>query len=247
MNGLGRRLPPDFDHVLKFPVRALISDQLLVVPPAGTEKSLGLPWWWKQYDQGEEGACAGFGHSSMMSITNHYQRRRETGQDVTFRYAARWLYLEAQFIDGWDDTPPEEGTTSRAACEILRARGHRRVQRGVTGPESLDNGISAYRWATTIDEIRAAIYSGRAVTIGINWYDSFDGAWIIDGERWLPQGNLGSIRGGHCVCLYRMSDRRQAFMLMNSWGAHYPPTWMPYATLKRLLSEDGEAVVITDR
>lgn len=246
---LGRRVPTDFEHVAKYPLSALIADtgHELVVPPAGTEKSLGLPWWWKDHDQGDEGACVGFGDSAMMSITNHYQRLKTTGRAITYRYDCGWLYNEAQLVDEWDDTPPEEGTSVRAACQILRARGHRRVQNGITGPELTAHGISAYRWATTIDEVRAAIFGGLAVAIGINWYDNFDDPVVFNKERWIGRSDLGYIRGGHCVCLFRMSDRRQAFQLMNSWGPYYPPVWVPYTVLDRLIDEQGEIAVITDR
>jgi hypothetical protein len=244
MKPLGRRQPPDLEHVERYPLSALSLES----PPSGTEKSLGLPWWWKDHDQGQEGSCVGFGSSAMMSITNHYQRQKKTGQDLTYRYKCHWLYEEAQLVDEWDDTPPAEGTSVRAACQILQQRGHRRVQNGVAGEENLAHGISAYRWATNAEEIRAAIYAGLAVSIGINWYSSFDKPKTVDGERWLPTGgDIGYVRGGHCVCLFRMSDRREAFQLMNSWGDYYPPTWMPYTLLNRLINEVGEAVVITDR
>lgn len=245
---LGRRTPPNLEHVVRYPLGALITDpahELII--PGPTEKSLGLPWWWKQHNQGEEGSCVGFGSSAMMSVTNHYQRLKSTGANVTYRYAARWLYAEAQGVDEWPETPPEEGTSVRASCQILDEQGHRRIQNGVTGTVNTAHGISAYRWATGVDELRAAIYAGLAVSIGVNWYSGFDNPKIIDGERWLPATGIGNVRGGHCVCLYRMSDRRQAFMLMNSWGAAYPPTWLPYALMERLISEWGEAVVITDR
>ena len=244
---LGRRVPPDFEHVAKYPLSALIATNEVVVPPAGTEKSLGLPWWWQDHDQGDEGACEGFGNSAMMSITNHYQRLQNTGRAITYRYDCFWLYREAQLVDEWDDTPPGEGTSGRASCQILKARGHRRVQNGVSGAENLAHGISAYRWATTVDEVRAAIYSGLAVAIGINWYSNFDDPVIYNKERWIGRSSLGGIRGGHCVCLYRMSDRRQAFMLMNSWGSYYAPVWLPYTVLERLISEYGEVAVITNR
>lgn len=242
---LGRRSPPDLDHVAAYPLRTLL--QALPVPPAGTEKSLGLPWWWKTHDQGVEGSCVGFGSSAMMSITNHYQRLKETGRDITYRYAARWLYSEAQLVDEWAETPPEEGTSVRASCQILHQQGHKRVQNGVEGPVTPAHGISAYRWAQTVDEIRAALYGGLAVSIGINWYQDFDLPDMHNGEWWIGRGALGSIRGGHCVCLYYMSDRRQAFRLMNSWGASFPPVWLPYTVMERLLIEWGEAAVITDR
>ena len=246
---LGRRTPPDLNHAAHYPLSTLITDptHALVVPPAGTEKSLGLPWWWKQHDQGQEGSCVGFGSSAMMSVTNHYQRLKQTGQDITYRYAARWLYGEAQIVDEWPETPPAEGTSVRASCQILQQQGHRRVQKGVTGPVVLEHGISTYRWASTIDEIRAAIYGGLAVSIGVTWYSGFDNPLIVNNERWLPSSNLGWVRGGHCVCLYRMSDRRQGFCLMNSWGAAYPPTWIKYMTMQDLLADWGEAAVITDR
>lgn len=249
MNGLGRRVPEDFEHVSRYPLLALLADPTdeLAIPPAGTEKGLGLPWWWKQHDQGSEGSCVGFGCSAMTSITNHRQRYLNTGQNITYRYASRWLYQEAQLVDDWGDTPPEEGTSVRAGCEILRARGHRRVQRGVLGPENVANGISTYRWATNHNEVRAAIYGNLAVAIGVNWYRAFDAPFTKNGEKWISIPPANTIRGGHCVCLYRMSDRREAFRMMNSWNGSYPPVWISYADLDRLLSEEGEVVVVTDR
>lgn len=246
---LGRRVPTTWTHVDKYPLHALVADPQheLVVPPAGTEKGLGLPWWWKTHDQGAEGACVGFGCSAMMSVTNHAQRLAATGQDLTFRYAARWLYIEAQLIDEWNDTPPGEGTSVRAGCDILRDRGHRRVQNRQTGPELLEHGIAANRWAQSIDEVRAAIFAGFAVAIGVNWYANFDDPVLVDGEYWIGRGDIGVVRGGHCTALYRFSDRRQAVRMMNSWGAGYPPVWLPYDVLERLLHEDGEVAVITDR
>lgn len=246
---LGRRTPTDFKHVEAYPLRTLIADAAheLVVPPANSEKGLGLPWWWRQHNQGNEGACVGFGGSAMMSITNHAQRLKATGSDITYRYDARWLYLETQLVDEWAETPPEEGTSVRASCDILRTRGHRRVQRGVSGPELLEHGIAANRWATTVDEVRAAIWAGFAVSIGVSWYTNFDTPVDFAGEKWIGRGNLGSVRGGHCTALYRFSDRREAFRQMNSWGASYPTVWLPYAVLERLIGEHGEIAVITDR
>lgn len=246
---LGRRVPPNFEHVARYPLSMLIADpaSALVVPPAGTERSLGLPWWWKSHDQGAEGACVGYGCSAMSSITNRLQRYQTTGEYRTYRYANRWLYQEAQLVDAWSETPPEEGTSVEAAAKILRAKGHRRVQNGITGPPLLVHGVSAYRWAVHHDEIRAAIYGGLAVAIGIDWYSNFDEPEIFNKERWIGISDLGWVRGGHCVCLYYMSDRRQAFKFMNSWGSEYAPAWLPYEVLDDLLDAYGEGVVITDR
>jgi hypothetical protein len=249
MSKLGRRTPPNFEHVSRYPLMSLITDPTssLYIPPYPRERSLGLPWWWKQHDQGQEGACVGFGCSAMSSITNRMQRYANTGQWMTYRYANRWLYLEAQLVDPWGDTPPEEGTSVEAAAKTLRNQGHRRVQSGKIGPVMPEHGISAYRWAQNHDEIRAALWANLAVAIGVNWYNAFFAPYQKDDELWIdiPPGN--QVAGGHCVCLYRMSDRRQAFRFMNSWGASYPPVWIGYDTMDRLINEYGEAVVITDR
>ena len=204
------------------------------------------------------------------------------------------------------------------------------------------------------------------VTIGVNWYENFDDPHKdARGRWWIGVGNLGRIRGGHCVCLEpgdpvdggtfqdnpswwtfynqgregacvgfgssRMmsllnrkrydarwlwdrakerdewldtnpgddngtsvraamdalralghepwgqagpvlaegisanrwatkvdqvtaalqspaNDRMGAVRVLNSWGRSYPHrVWMPYETLQRLIDEDGEATVVTDR
>ena len=247
-NALGRRVPTDWNHAEQYPLRALIEDPAheIAVPPSPSEVALGLPSYWQRWDQGNEGACVGFGSSAMMGVTNTHQAYL-SGSTQTYRYAPFWLYNEAQLVDEWPDTPPAEGTSVRAACDVLRTQGHRRVRYGLTRPVDPSAGIAANRWASNTDEMRAALYSGVAVSIGINWYSNFDSPVTKDGELWIGQSALGRIRGGHCVCVYRYSDRRQAFRFMNSWGKEYPPTWLPYDVMQRLLGEDGEAAVITDR
>jgi hypothetical protein len=44
------------------------------------------------------------------------------------------------------------------------------------------------------------------------------------------------------------ADRIGAIPLLNSWGAKYPQrVWLPDEVLERLLGEDGEAAIPTDR
>ena len=109
------------------------------------------PSWYEFYDQGQEGACVGFSSSRMMSLWNHV------------RYDARWLYHEAQLIDEYADTPPEEGTSVRAAFEVLRTTGAKRVPSGAIVPA---DGIAAYRWATSVDEIHSVIRTPMADDLG---------------------------------------------------------------------------------
>ena len=233
--GLGRRVPKDFVHVERFGLAAL-----KIATPDHVEHTLPLPPWAHEfYDQGAEGACVGFGSSHMMSILNKH------------RFDARWLWDQAKMVDEWPDTNPgdDQGTSVRAAMDVLRRAGHSRIVRGHREPVELGEGIDANRWATTVDEMRTAIHLGVPVTIGVNWYDAFDFPDQVRSDFFAAKLRpLGSVRGGHCVCVFAASDRRQAVAFTNNWGASYPrKVWVPYEVMQRLLDEEGEATLVTDR
>lgn len=246
-NGLGRIVPPDFDHVKKYALSDVQVPEVFVV-----EKTLILPIWHTQHNQGKEGACVGFGTTMMLTILNLHQCLMQGDKTAYIRYNPWWLWDRAKETDEFPDTNPgdDNGTTVRAACEVLKTQGHV-VWENEADPKSFDtaealSGISAYRWAQSIDEVRQCINENIPVAIGVNWYKNFDTPEYIDGEYWIGKGDLGIIRGGHCVCIYGASDQRQAVRIKNSWGPEYPEVWMPYSTLDRLLKEDGEVVVISD-
>jgi len=229
---LGRRVSPDDRHIQLYPLRA-------AAPPATVERILPLPPYRVQYDQGHECACVGFGWSWALSI---YHRVNRTYP----RYDPIWLWNAAKLADDWPDTNPgdDNGTSVRAGGDVLRTQGDVRVWYGKDQPVALANGIAANRWATTTDEVRASIAAGNPVVIGVNWYSNFDNPVIGPGGSWIGRGDLGTIRGGHCVCLYGASDKRQAVRLVNNWGKTWPLVWIGYDVLQRLLNEDGEAAVI---
>lgn len=245
MKGLGRRAPQDWTHVDKYGLTAA------TVPGPPTPIAIGINWysnfdnptekwsgirkeywigqgdlgsirgghcvcvkpstlsdrltWYWFYDQGHEGACVGFGSSRMMTLLNRK------------RYFARWLWDIAKLNDGWDDTNPgdDNGTSVRAAMDVLRTQGHIKWQASYDLIDNFkdrdklqpvpDEGISANRWATSVDEMRAVLSSPS-------------------------------------------NDKRQAFQILNSWGRDYPHSvWIPYETMQRLLDEDGEAALVTDK
>lgn len=96
--------------------------------------------WWEFYDQ-VGGSCVGFGSARMMSLLNRH------------RYAGMAIYNLAQRIDEWDDTPPEEGTSVRAGCDVLRTLGAPTVLRGKIGEMSVEDGIKENRWVQTVEDI----------------------------------------------------------------------------------------------
>lgn len=238
---LDRRIPTDWKHVETHPFATRRS-----LVPLTVERVLNVPRQYRdEYNQGQEGACVGFSQSWMMSILNRKL------------YDARRLYLEAQLVDEWNDTPPGEGTSVRAAFDVLRTVGHWRVWADVTRKVELDEGIASNQWATTVDQIREAISAGIPVNLGINWYQEF-GAPI----RWPREGRgspryeyyigtsaqWGRVLGGHAITCVGASDQRQALALTNTWGTGYPfIVWFPYDPFQRLLTEEGEAGIVTDR
>lgn len=125
-------------------------------PATGTTEQDATSWW-DFYDQGREGACVAFGSSRMMSLLNRK------------RYDARWLWNQAKIIDEWPDTNPgdDNGTSVRAAMDVLRTKGHVVVgQGGVGKPVSQQEGISANRWAKNVNEVLAALKSPACERMG---------------------------------------------------------------------------------
>jgi hypothetical protein len=159
----------------------------IVIKPDALTDTAG---WWSFYDQGDEGACVGFSSSRMMSLLNRK------------RYDAAWLYHEAQRSDEW---PGEDydGTSVRAAMDVLRTEGHRRKLGPFTLPASLDAGIKENRWCQNVVEVLACLHDD------IN---------------------------------------TESVILTNSWGKSYPHyVHLPLSGLDRLLREDGEATLVTDK
>jgi hypothetical protein len=247
---LDRRIPTDFRHVERHPLGLA----LLPEPPLTVERVLNVPRQYaEEYDQGQDGACVGYSQSWMMSVLNRK------------RYDAFRLYVAAQGIDEWPDTPPQGGTSLRAGFDVLRTVGHWQVYAGHTRAPRLVDGIDSNKWARSVDEIRTSIAAGLPVNLGINWYRQFSDPvqrprlddhgrplilfkqprfdyWVGIGESWGP------IEGGHAITTVAASDRREAVGLCNTWGTSYPfIVWLPYRSVERLLSEDGEAGVIVDR
>ncbi len=122
--------------------------------------------WHAFYDQGSEGACVGFGWSRCMSILNR--------EPV---YTARWLWDRGKERDQWDETNPGDnnGTSVRAGGEVLAALGHvlwseDHADDDYTGragyQPDLEAGITAFRWAQSVDEIHAVLGNEQADKLG---------------------------------------------------------------------------------
>lgn len=256
---LGRYIPDDDRHLRQFPASAVLPKTVVVA-----NATLELPGWHWLHDQWRQGSCVGHGVEMERAISNLAQRRVQTLKPYTRRYDPIDTWNWAKDHDEWAETNSgdDNGTSVRAGYEYTRVVGPRLIKN--TGSTAFQGdqliitdrrnqpdpaeGVAAYRWARTVDEIRTALAAGIPVTIGVNWYENFDNPVYASGYYWIGRSaDLGQIRGGHCVCIYGVSDQRQAFRVKNSWGRSYPLIWMPYSVMERLLREDGEAALVVDR
>lgn len=104
--------------------------------------------WWHYYDQGNEGACVGFGDARMKSLLDRV------------RYDAFELYHATQAQGGYVG---QEGAYVRDALEVLRTRGA--VRAGRDAPD-LASKIAAYRWALSADEVLGVLDLPMATQLG---------------------------------------------------------------------------------
>jgi hypothetical protein len=212
---LGRYIPNDSEHLDKYPLRRSNAPTAAVPIQVGVNwysdfdhpvkdrdgswwvgkdsKNLGylrgghsvciphdpyrdLYSWWLYYDQGYEGACVGFAASRMMSLLN-----RE-------RYDARWLWEEAKEVDEWSDTNrgDNEGTSVRAAVDILRTLGHKLPRK--SGPDA-SRGVLHNVWSSSADQdlsvLQNAKYNKRGAMPFLNsWGNEYPRLVWMPCETW---------------------------------------------------------------
>jgi Papain family cysteine protease len=169
-------------------------------------------------DQGEEGACTGFGTSHALAA------RRLSRPNIT-NESAFALYHAAQKLDEW---PGEdyEGSSVIAAAKAAKAAGL----------------CGSYKWAFGEAELCSAVSWVGPVVIGVNWYD---GMYDTDNKGLLSV--TGRLVGGHAIVVLGFNVRTGLYKLRNSWGRGWGIDGCCYITkadMARLLSEQGEAVVL---
>lgn len=117
--------------------------------------------WYRYYNQGTEGRCVEFATLRAMSLHNRGR------YDIT----SRWHYHEMQRIDYWAGgsypgaSPQYEGTSVDAGLNVMRRYGAipaKLFGRPISPEEAPSlvkpaEGIAAFRWALTWDDVRAAL------------------------------------------------------------------------------------------
>jgi hypothetical protein len=218
---------PDFDQASRaYPIAAALTSEQQKTP---VTKYWSMPDGAPVLDQGQEGACVGFG------ITNELRCTPVPIPGLDAVFAKQKIYWPAQEGDPWPGgsypgaTPTYEGTSVHAGIKVAKDDGY----------------YGVYRWGFSEPEMALGLsYLGPAV-IGINWYS---GMYQPNSKGFLKP--TGDNVGGHCILVCGLDVKGKYYTLYNSWGAD----WGNNGTAKvsrtdmaKLLKQDGECAIITDR
>lgn len=198
----------------RFPLRA-------VLPPTAstrTHRYWNANGWWG--DQGPSPQCVAYAWC-------HYLEDGPVGQPGKAPIVAPdVIYHEAQAVDEWEGE--YDGTSVRAGAKALQARGF----------------IAAYHWASTIQEITAALLDVGPVVVGVNWYEE-----MFEGDEAGLIHIGGALTGGHAFVLDGISLPHQLIRFKNSWGRQWNRNgfgYLAFGDMDHLLHEDGEACLATE-
>jgi hypothetical protein len=213
---------PEFDPgSYGYPIRKVLADETGDAKPP----LRSLTWQCRTWlDQKREGACVWFANGHR--VASDPVRREITDAEC------RQYYREAQRIDEFGDTPPEEGTSVLAGVKIG-------VQHGY---------YQSYWWAFGIDDTLRGIGHVAPGILGIPWLESM--------FEPRPSGLLevsGRIAGGHAILArgVRLKARLpgeglepiEVVRLRNSWGRDWGidgDAYIRVEDLERLEKADGE-------
>jgi len=213
--GLGRRFAPDARDG-KFSVSSRLTTPAKDLRASRYWNANG---WWG--DQGQTSECVAFAWTHWLEdgpVTQPGKGPIVEPDD---------LYDAARKVDEW---PGEDydGTSVRAGAKVLKARGF----------------VSAYHWATTVEQMAATIIELGPMVVGTNWYTGMDD---IDEVGFLRVD--GKVEGGHAWLVNGVHIKHALFRMKNSWGRGWGNRGMAlvsFEDMERLLREDGEACIASE-
>lgn len=177
----------------------------------------------KHLDQGQEGACVGFG-------TSHLIATLFSGLVyVDEKFARETIYWPAQKIDPWDggaypDADPfYEGTATNCGLKIAKQLGF----------------FTAFRRAFTLKDVILGLSWHGPALFGVNWYE-----YMGEPDRKGFIHVKGKQTGGHCILGKALSLDKKGIKLHNSWGEDWGVDkgccWISLDDVDKLLKQGGE-------
>ncbi len=243
---LGRFIPDDFDHVANYPLTAIAE------PPTQVPVVLGINWY-SEFDNPEQDQETGEywvargGASTLTTIRGGHCVCLEPGGQSDNEES--WDFYnqgsEGACVGfGWSRCMTILNQGSLYAARWLWDRSKELDQWPETNPGD-DEGTSV---RSAGDVLKA---SGH-----VSWQPDFADDDHLERGRYAAELGAGiqvfrwaqSVEEVHQVLGNERADELGAVPYLNSWGQDYPyRTWMPDDVLARLMEEDGEIAVPTDR
>jgi len=184
--------------------------------------SLPVPGNLNIRDQGQEGACTGFGLAAVIDRLIKESERKIKGKDISV--SARMLYEMAQRYDEWSGKD-YEGSSCRGAikgwhnmgvCQEALYPYDREANTGFTvaaAKDARNNTIGAYyRLGGRISDYHAALTEAGAIFCSANVHDGWNKVDAKTGEIPLNEKVLGV----HAFAIVGYDDK--GFRVQNSWG-----------------------------
>jgi len=232
-HSLGRLEPSDRIHEAKYPLTAE------TVPAPPTPVVIGIPWY-AAFDAPTLGADGRY----RIGLGSDWGRVRG-GHAVCLKPAR-----VADTRDWWRFYDQgREGACVGFACSRMmtllnRVRLdapwlYREAQRTDEWPGEAYSGTSV---RAALDVLRARGHRRPGTTDPDPAMGIVEFRWATSSDQILAclLGPEATGQSGH--------ERLEAFPMANSWGDDYPRTvWVPFAAMQRLLDEQGDAAVVSDR
>ena len=166
-------------------------------------------------DQGATSSCVGH------AVAHRLIARPVVRPDITGKDALEFYRL-AQTLDPWDGED-YEGTSVLAGVKAAKQKGY----------------ISAYHWATTLDDLIMGVgYLGPGV-IGTWWWSN-----MMDTTTNGAVSPTGYKMGGHAWLINGLNLRAKLFFCVNSWGEKWGKGGkfiITFSDMEKLLKDAGEA------
>lgn len=252
-NGLGRKVPTDWQHYEKYPLTAA------TLPDSPVPVVIGINWYSDFDNPVKKGSqwWIGLNAHSLGSVRGGHCVCVEPGDALD---SAGKITRRLQDATSWWDFYDQgaEGAcvgfgTTRMATLLNRKRYDARWL--------WDLAKANDDWSDTNpgDDEGTSVRAGCDILRSrghVVWKTAYaDNTWQ-ERDKELPSVTEGistyrwakSVDEVHAALKSPSSDRVGAVRILNSWGRGYPHrVWMPDETLQRMIDEDGEVALVTDR
>ncbi|MCK4995180.1 MAG: C1 family peptidase [Candidatus Omnitrophica bacterium] len=201
-------------------------------------------------DQGNEGTCVSFACASGMK---EYQEMLDYEKLVEL--SPRFIYSECKKIDGM---PESEGTTLRAAMQVLSKKGVCQEKFWPYKPYQKDKAkkgfstnakkfrIKTYARILNLNELRLNIATKGPCIIGVQVYEGM--MKTKTGLVPMPKKNESAL-GGHAICPVGYDDTKKLIKFKNSWSDKWGQKgygFLNYAYIEQYMIDAWSSVDIED-